>query len=298
MATALLHRSLDGSAGRPLSARKRSTISDVVAGLVIALSSFNCACWFASIVVEAPSLSRTDQRYDPIVESSKWWDSASKAYERYHCLTRPRTSSCAALARRDVSLAVVDNATSNASHGDLGRSCARGDGSSGSAAARDHCCSCGKIFPSAHALLHHRLRYRHPLASDVCVSADESDDDSSDAEAEQSRAERDIDDVAEQFLDECTELRYEQHISPANVQRFKDGMVRVTARQTEAVKRALRTHVRPGVNLDDLIDPIMEATDRYATAKREGSGRIKRQPYRVQPVRRSLGTHPVYASPS
>ena len=114
-----------------------------------------------------------------------------------------------------------------------------------------------------------------------------------DADAAESRLEREVCTIAEESLDEWTELRYEQYISPANIQWVKDGAARITAHQTEAVKRAIQPYIASNVDLDELIDPIMEATERYQTAKLEARGRSQRQSYRVTPVRRSLGTHPV-----
>ena len=122
-------------------------------------------------------------------------------------------------------------------------------------------------------------------------SVDEGEVSSDDAGA--TIAERDVTHIAESFLEECTELRYEQYNAPANVQRIKDAMTRVTARQTAAIKRAIAHHVSPCLDLDELIDPIMTASQQYSTSWREQRGREQRQQYRVQPVRRSLGTHPI-----
>ena len=151
-------------------------------------------------------------------------------------------------------------------------------------------CSCEKRFHFQSALRRHQRRTRcAPAQLDACEPCEDANED-----ACQAITERDIDNIAEGFLDECTELRYEQYISPANVQRVKDLVTRVTAQQTAAIKRAIAPHlIGSETNLDDLIDPIMQATDRYRTQQRELSGRQRRQTYRVHPMRRSLGTHPI-----
>ena len=254
---------------------------------------------FACILISAPSLDCAERRHNPIVESSAWWTAARRAYDRHHCLTRPTASLCSA-ARPEV-VSVIEVEPSALSNDTFFAKAALEDGGSGSDSAPfggDGCggafiCSCGREFAGERALQKHRLRTRCPLRTEPCDAPDEPVATDVSADLCQEVMEREVDDIAEEFLDECTELRYEQYISPANVQRVKDLVTRVTAQQTAAIKRAVAPHLQPNANLDDLIDPIMQATDRYRTEWREQSGRVQRQSYRVQPVRRSLGTHPV-----
>lgn len=163
-------------------------------------------------------------------------------------------------------------------------------------------CSCGKRFATEDALQRHRRATRHDAAAqpDTEQLSDDGDgapvvncDEEFSRDEQHAKTERDIDDIAEEFLDECTELRYEQYISPANVQRVKGSFNRITSRQTAAVKRVLEQHVSRDVNLDELIDPIMKATQRYSTEKREARGRLERQSFNITPIKRSLGTHPI-----
>jgi hypothetical protein len=267
--------------------------------------------WFSFIVINAPDLYR-----EPAAKAahSSWWADSKKAYEKYHCLTRRSGTRCSSSDRatahaveESFARAVMTAPVDAVQHRDLGTSCTLGEsgGSGGSTSgggggADAFVCSCGDVFEKRRALRAHQGATKHPHAaagslpmeaapSEVCEYCDE--DAAEDAAL--AKTERACDGIAEAFLDECTELRFEQYISPANIQRIKQADKRMTAQKTAAVKRAIQPHVGADVNLDLLIDPIMKASDRYSTAKREARGRKNRQPYRVIPVKRSLGTHAV-----
>jgi hypothetical protein len=251
------------------------------------------ASWFAVIIIYAPDLER---QQSSVTSHADLWAQSTKAYDRYHCLARP-TGPCCSPAHRDVGPAIVSEEIGTAPSNDslagngrersiLGSSCARvaggggggssrggrGGGNGGGSDSGPFICSCSKEFDTDAKLRNHQIRTRHETAQ--CEPCDEPGETEAEAEAHaeahaeanaEAKAERAVDDIGEAWLDTCTELRYEHYQSGATVQRVKDAQRAITSAQTAAVKSAVAQHMKPGVNLDALIDPIMEATDRYRT---------------------------------
>ena len=160
----------------------------------------------------------------------------------------------------------------------------------GNTARTEYVCSCGRAFDDELRLSRHRSQTSCRTApEEECMVCEPDEEIEADAELFNEQASN----VADAFLEQCTELRYEHHFSGADMVRTKDVMRTMASRQTDALKKALAPHMLADTSLDDLIDPIMKATDRYHSSFREGTARKAGQAYQVAPVRRSLGTHPV-----
>jgi len=96
-----------------------------------------------------------------------------------------------------------------------------------------------------------------------------------DEEEEEEEEEYDMDEEAEvmydmdvskidgELLQTYGELHYEHFLSGAAVQQHKAACKSVTSAQSTAIKRALEGKLMPGVDLDSIINPIMDAAEKY-----------------------------------
>ena len=73
----------------------------------------------------------------------------------------------------------------------------------------------------------------------------------------------DIAKIEGEVLQTYGELHYEHFLSGAAVQQHKEACKSVTKAQSNAIKRALRGKLMPGVDLDSIINPIMDAAEKY-----------------------------------
>lgn len=94
--------------------------------------------------------------------------------------------------------------------------------------------------------------------------------------------------VRSTFLNGVADLRYEKYCSGKAVQLAKETIATLNAAQSDAIKKVLKAH---GVDapLDELIDPILNATSCMMSKTAEDTARQKEYVYAVKPVRRPLG---------
>ena len=96
-----------------------------------------------------------------------------------------------------------------------------------------------------------------------------------------------------EILQSYGELHYEHFLSGAAVQQHKKACKRVTSAQTKAIKRALRGKLIPGVDIDSIINPIMDAAEKYRNKGTEQTAQEARltnsRGEQVIARRRSLG---------
>ena len=83
------------------------------------------------------------------------------------------------------------------------------------------------------------------------------------AEGEEDATCMDISKVEGEVLQAYGQLHYEHSLSGAAVQQHKAACNSVTMAQSTAIKRALRGKLMPGVDLDSIINPIMDAAEKY-----------------------------------
>ena len=83
------------------------------------------------------------------------------------------------------------------------------------------------------------------------------------AESEEDTNCMDIAKIEGEVLQTYGELHYEHFLSGAAVQQHKEACKSVTMAQRNALKRALRGKLMPGVDLDSIINPIMDAAEKY-----------------------------------
>lgn len=98
--------------------------------------------------------------------------------------------------------------------------------------------------------------------------------------------------VASALLDGVTEMRYENYVHTATVQRTKELFAEVNRMQSEAIKKILRAH-GADAKLEELIDPIMGVSQKLLSKYAETAARRAEYAYSVEPVRRSFGKVPI-----
>ena len=165
--------------------------------------------------------------------------------------------------------------------------------SSNNPASRFDCGSCGKQCGSFFVRMNHErqcARRAQPEPMDFTHCEEVDDDALAQAEIQADKTDDAIAQILDLYLDEYGSMHYEHYATPADVQRAKLAAKKVTSKQTEAIKRALRSSCLPGTDLDALIDPIMQANDAFINHDAEVNARSARYEYHVTPRRRSLGT--------
>ena len=125
-------------------------------------------------------------------------------------------------------------------------------------------CACGKICPSGQFLARHRRMCggRRATAIDEEEEEEEAEDG---AGSEEDTNGMDIAKVEGEVLQTYGELHYEHFLSGAAVQQHKAACKSVTSAQSTAIKRALEGKLMPGVDLDSIINPIMDAAENTET---------------------------------
>ena len=74
-------------------------------------------------------------------------------------------------------------------------------------------------------------------------------------------------------LDACADIHLQHFMPQSAVQRHKEALTAVAAAQTQAIKAALDGKLKAGCKLEDLLDPIMRATERFREVRAEHTGR-------------------------
>ena len=152
------------------------------------------------------------------------------------------------------------------------------------------CRSCGKQCGSFFVHTTHARRCTGPPEPmDLGQCGDVEDEQAARAELNADITEDAVAQIRDLYLDEYGRMHYEHYATPADVQRAKLAAQHVSAKQTAAIKRALKASCLPGTDLDSLIDPIMQANDAYINHDAEVNARNARYEYSVTPRRRSLG---------
>ena len=89
-------------------------------------------------------------------------------------------------------------------------------------------------------------------------------------------------------LDVCTDMRVNHYLPQSSVQCHKEGIARLASAQSAAIKEALRGKLKEGVDLDELIDPIMKAHEKFRDKRAEARARDSSYHYQVTPRKRLL----------
>ena len=195
---------------------------------------------------------------------------AQVEYTKYHGLTVPGavankaagagagTCKAAAIARStSISTAPFDFHKCTLTPGSAGSSSAAGMSSAG------WLCACGKICPSGDFLFRHRRMCASSKATPIHEEEEEEEEEIDEAEGEDDATCMDVSKVQGEVLQAYGELHYEHFLSGAAVQQHKAASNSVTMAQSTAIKRALRGKLMPGVDLDSIINPIMDAAEKY-----------------------------------
>ena len=154
-----------------------------------------------------------------------------------------------------------------------------------------YCRSCGKQCGSFFVHSTHARRCTGPPEPmDLGQCGDVEDEQAARAEVNADMTDDAVAQIRDLYLDVYGRMHYEHYATPADVQRAKLAAQRVSAKQTDAIKRALKASCLPGTDLDSLINPIMQANEAYINHDAEVNARNARYEYSVTPRRRSLGT--------
>jgi hypothetical protein len=89
-------------------------------------------------------------------------------------------------------------------------------------------------------------------------------------------------------LDVCADMHLNHYLPQSSVQCHKEGIAKLASAQSAAIKEALRGHLKEGVELDTLIDPIMKAQEKFRDRRAESRARNSNYHYKVTPRKRLL----------
>jgi hypothetical protein len=162
-------------------------------------------------------------------------------------------------------------------------------------------CECGAVYDSNLRLRYHWRQTRcnpvrvQPPRNDGSECSECNEDDGDESVGDESVGDERLtreEAVCEAFLSQTADLHYEHHVSTANVQRFKGAIKAINLQQSRAIKEALEAQIASAdadLDLDALIDPIMNAMDRYQHKDTESRAQEARLgAHRVKPRRRVL----------
>jgi hypothetical protein len=157
----------------------------------------------------------------------------------------------------------------------------------GAAGADEFVCWCTRTFPTEKARHTHRIKAgcTPQAAPEPQLQVPQAKDSTAKVEALTSR-------ISEEWLQTLGEMHFDHYHSQASIARQKDAAWRIAQLQSSAIKAALDGKLLPGVQdaLDELIDPIMAAIQRFHNPRTEADAREKRLVYKLRPRRRVLAT--------